>query len=474
MQLLKPLKIKRDLLTKMSADFFTAGGISAEKVVVNVRIGVDKMGESLLEKWMDARIFHILQTSYYMKEDILYRHRQDELSEEDFRPIQDKMPYQEDYSFGWKKIIDDAVIKYWVADGFIFTGPDGCGKHTAAELAYCALEKVNQDFFAFVFLPAKALMFTPLEQKAYEEERIRLMEQGRTDAFTEDIVHYFFECLFRQFPKDQGICLVIDNSEQLEMKAVYDRLGQYMCISQCECRRIEQAGESGEMPLLQNLFIIIIDKEDDNIPSLLYKKLLRMRMSYPTLSQRLTLLKTMGLYDEIANPIAQKTENYNYTQLRNLAKNTQIFSVFDENLDGVFYDEIVRSQISFKWNALSQNKETPVPQLVTATQENGQLAEEKIRLYQKIEQLIENLPEILEKIGTSAILAAPQTVVVPSKNQEEEPLSISQIQKHQESLMQQQPSEEDITSESANMEMNDLLGSVLGQERMKRIGFNGN
>ena len=69
MQLLKPLKIKRDLLTKMSADFFTAGGISAEKVVVNVRIGVDKMGESLLEKWMDARIFHILQTSYYMKEE---------------------------------------------------------------------------------------------------------------------------------------------------------------------------------------------------------------------------------------------------------------------------------------------------------------------------------------------------------------------------------------------------------------------
>lgn len=435
------------------------------------------MGESLLEKWMNARIHHILQTSYFMKEDILYRHGGNEkaAAEDELLSIEkkNKMEYHEDYSFGWKKIIEDAVIQYWVSDGFIFTGPDGCGKHTAAELAYCALEEVNQDFFAFVFLSAKSLIFPPLEQKAYEEERVRLMEQGRADAFTEDIVHYFFEHLFGQFSKTQGICLVIDNSEQLDMKAVYDRLGQYMCISQCEWRRIEQEGESGDMPLLQNLFIIIIDKEDDNIPSLLYKKLLRIRMSYPTLSQRRTLLKTMGLYKEITEPLAQKTENYNYTKLRHLAKNVQIFSVFDDNLDGIFYDEIVRSQISFRQERDPKDKDF-VPQMVTAARENDQLAEEKIRLYQKLEQLIENLPEILEKIGTSSALAAPQTVVVSSQKQEEEPLSISQIQKHQESLMQQQPSKEDITSESANMEMNDLLGSVLGQERMKRIGFNRN
>lgn len=461
------------------------------------------MGESFFEKWINARIHHILQTSYYMKQDILHRHASDENSKDKVIPMEEKIPYHEDYSFGWKKIIEDAVIEYWVADGFIFTGPDGCGKHTAAELAFCALEKFHKDFFEFVFLPAKAFIFTPSEQKAYEEERTRLMEEGRTDAFTEDIVHYFFEHLFCQLPKRQGISLVIDNSEQLDIQAVYDRLGKYMCISQYEWREVDEAADEFDeeteefeetmnelaedvdtMPLVQNLFVIIIDKEDYNIPSLLYKKLLRIRMSYPTLEQRISLLKTMGLYNEIVDILAPRTENYNYTQLRHMAKNVQIFSIFDDDLNGVFYDEIVRSQLFFKPNEqidFLRHQETSVPQIAAAAKESeqaakesDQLTEEKIRLYQKIEQLIELLPEILEKIGTSVSIAAPQTVAVADQPQKEETLSLEQIQKKQEELMSQQPSEESIAQETANMEFRDLLGSTLGAERMSRIEANRN
>ena len=102
-------------------------------------------------------------------------------------------------------------------------------------------------------------------------------------------------------------------------------------------------------------------------------------------------------------------------------------------------------------------------------EENQQLTEERIRLYQKIEQFIENLPEILSQMGTAITLAAPQKTAAATQSKEEESLSISQIQKHQESLIQQQPSKEAIANESANMELGDLLGTVLGEDRMKRI-----
>lgn len=441
------------------------------------------MGESLLTTWMNARIRHILQISNYMKEDILHRHREAEPSNNILSPSTFITPFQEDYSFGWKDIIENAMDpEPWVADGYLFTGPDGCGKHTAAEMTYYNLEKVTNGAFDLVFLPAKSLLFTPSEQKAFEEERSRAMERGLTDAFTEDITHYFFECLFRQFSINRGICLLLDNSEQLEMKDVYDRLGKYMCISQCEYQKWSE--DHSYTLALQNLFFIIIDKEGNDIPSFLQRKLLAIRMSYPNFSQRLTLLKNMGFEDEIAEPLAQKTENYTYACLRNLAKNAQIKLLSTEPPPGIdFYDDLVFSQRPLTTVADKSQQEsfTLQPPVIyqensrttenssRTPEENSRLTEEKIRLYQKIEQLIEHLPEILEKLGSSLSLAVPQTSTVSSKTVEEEPISLQQIKMTQEELESHRPTTESVADEAANTKMKDFLNTVLGENRMQRV-----
>ena len=420
--------------------------------------GVDLMGESLLEKHMNFRIRSILQNSSCMKEDILERHG----AEDDDLIKSHPLPYKEDYSFGWKDIIEQAVEKN-INDGLIFSGPDGCGKHTAAELAYYTLWKTEEENgreFEFVYLPAKVFAFSPEELNADAEERLSMIEKGTVDDYTDDIVHRFFECLFRQMPEADGVCLVIDNTDREDLKNVYDRLGQYVCISQYQ----------GESAVIPPVFVIIIDKNDHCIPSLLRRKLLMIRMSYPTMQQRLELLKNMSVDEEIAVQLAQATENYNYAQMRDLAKNTEIYMFTSEAPSEAFYEDIVLSQMPCDTDAVDRD-DSMVSPAALAARENERLTEERIQLYQRIGQLIEGLPELLEHIGTVP-LAVTQTTAATAQLQRDEELSLSQINKKEQELQQHQPSEKEISDESANMEMGRLFGAVMGDERMRRIGLN--
>lgn len=440
------------------------------------------MGESLIEKLMRFRIQNILNTSDYMKEDIWERHHMTEKQDEDDLSLSDESPYKyrEDYSFGWKDIIQWA-IENKVSSGFIFTGPDGCGKHTAAEVAYYALchndmpeeydeeeedEEIPDPFF--LFLSAKDLVFTSFERKADEEERYRSIEQGTLDTYTDDIIHRFFECLFHQAAQEGEICLVIDNTDQLDMKAVYDRLGQYLCISQ-----VQQIQEmpSSDPSYVPPLFVIIIDKEANDIPSLLHRKLLLIRMSLPNLAQRKALLENMGIYDELIEATALATENYTYAQLRSLAKNTQLYATFEENPDGMFYDEITRSQVPIKLDSIQEN-DSLMRQPSSIPEENDKLTEAKVQLYQKLSHLVEQLPELLEKMGSLSV-AIPQAADSANQAKEETPLSLSQLNMDAESIQQQgPPNEAAISDECGNMAFGDIFSSIMGQERVRKIGLN--
>ena len=402
------------------------------------------MNNSFFNKRIRSWINGIVSTSDYLKADVVSR------KEQESRCI-----LNPDYSFGWKDAIE-MMMESGKTDGLLLTGPDGCGKHTAADIAVNIL--AGEDY-RILYLSGKDFMFTEEEINANEENHQQMIEQEEYDILTDDIVHTFLDKLLDEFfESGANICFVTEGIMQSDFgESVYQRLGKYMCMY----------NSSPDFPRMVSL---LIEPDDACVPSMLRKYLRLIRVSYPNKEQRRRVLINCGVKGDAAQASAEYTEGFTYAQLSDLARNIAVYSELNEDgqLNADFYLDIIDSQ-------------SPDTLAHTNAKEGSEaFYSEKIRLYQKLQQLVDIAPQILEKMGQPAYIAAPvmqqaaniqqspqqQTAPQAQQSAPEKQESLADLQQQQAQLkVQSENRSSEITEESKTMTIGNLFDDVFGEER---------
>lgn len=230
------------------------------------------MEQEILQQWLEDT----LQSSANMEYDIF----QQEL----------------DDTFGWGELLEMMwyELKKPCAGGVLLTGPDGCGKHTAA--AHMVQLAVKKNSFGTVFLDG--LDFCG-EGFAWLRDRLN----GLLDQF---------------YDRNQGLCLVLENLETLPWRR---ELMTFLGRTLGDYRRGSGNPEASAFP---SLFLVLLDRQEEDIPAVLRGKMRLCRMSLPNRTRRERFLKKFGASFQSfvsMDQLAQATEGATYAQLMAIVEN---------------------------------------------------------------------------------------------------------------------------------------------------------
>lgn len=169
--------------------------------------------------------------------------------------------------------------------GLLLTGPDGCGKHTAMKHM---LKHLLEGRYEIIMANGSAL-------DESSNVRSELLDE------------------FSQLD-DQYVCLVLDGLEGRTCRRdVLEALGVLL------------TGHYLNRVLYPRLFVILIDRDEDDIPSLLRSWLLLCRMTLPDGNKRKAYLEErvrrdkLWSNDESVERLLTSTRGFTYAQLRDLA-----------------------------------------------------------------------------------------------------------------------------------------------------------
>ncbi len=402
---------------------------------------------SSFEKKIQSRINMIIGDSDLRVSDI--RARMDKENEPSF---DDLLSSRSDYSFGWKDAIEE-MIAGGANDGLLLMGPDGCGKHTAADISVYSL---SSEGYRTLYLSSKDFDFTDEEIKADADIRSKMIDSGDEEELTEDIVHTLLDKLLNRFFDDgTNICFVLEGIGQSRFtRQIYYRIGTYMVMYN---------SDDG----FPDMYTVVIEQNEELVPSILRRYLRLIRMSYPSVERRRKALINFGVPSKDAAAVAVSTEGLTYSQLRDLGANIAVRSRA-QDVSGEFYKELIASQL---------------PAEICETQERNEPSDERKFLYGKIGELIDNIPMIVEKLGSRTVVAAPmvQSATVPSDNRQndikQDPVnknekysSLSDFEREQAELAaKSKKSSEDISEDSKTRTLQYLFADVLGEERVNDL-----
>ncbi|MBQ2444010.1 MAG: ATP-binding protein [Clostridia bacterium] len=396
------------------------------------------MGTSFFKKKIRSWIEKITLASADVKADIQERHKTEFGTS------------RADYSFGWRDVIETTVSEK-KAKGLLLTGAEGSGKHTAAEIAVNMLSG-DEYGYEVIYLSGNDFSFSTADIEADEQERQGIIEREDWDVFTDDIVHTFLDNLLNEFYNDErqdNLCIMLENISQCDMSdLIYDRIGRYV--------RMYDINED-----FPDLFVVVIEPDDRYVKGCLRKYLRLMKMSLPNAAQRRQMLINRKIDFETAEAIANHTEGFNYSQLRDLAENINVWHSVDE-VSSEFYMDFISTQMP---EQVSDEKEL--------------IYSEKVQLYQKLGELIDLAPQIIEKMGSNVVYSGVPAVIQQTSGtvsavtveKQEEKLENAEDFKKQQKLLEKrsQESQSQIAEESKTMPISDLMKDVFDQEDMNNI-----
>ena len=244
--------------------------------------------------------------------------------------------------------------------GILLTGPDGCGKHTAASHMLSLLE---QRSFGFAILDGESLCEDGMAVAA-----------ARLNALAD-----------RFYDEQKGLCILLENTEQLVCRQkLLTLLGQLLH---------EYWLYSTDLP---PLFLILIDHKEQTVPSILRCRLHRFQMSLPSIYQRKKLL------DDIASDIqkyvpvedlAAGTEGVTLAQLADMVSSLRaMVDAWDRSIVGEELESFISSQLH------PPGTRDMLKQLTQSAQ-----------------QLLQQLPALVANTGTAQQTG--NTTAVPTANQ---------------------------------------------------------
>ncbi len=255
-----------------------------------------------------------------------------------------------------------------LSGGLLLTGPQGCGKHTAAAHMMTKLERRG---FEMVFL--KGADFPDRDFGRYRDRLEALLE-------------HFLE-------KGQGLCILLEDTEK------------------CPCRRelLRYLGQQLQYYSLSDfspLFVLLIDSEESGIPAALRSQLLLCRMRLPDAGQRKAFLEAHGM--ELGKVLsleafAQATQGASYAQLEDMIS-VVCWMVDSRDLNWL-EEEDLRQFLAGQMPA--QRREDRLEALVSSAQ-----------------RLVEQLPELLRTVPAPMTMpimpTEPVMPVVPMEASEDQ------------------------------------------------------
>lgn len=320
----------------------------------------------------------------------------------------DNAPSQDD-TFGW-----GARLRHmWEKEpnrpcGLLLTGPNGCGKHTAAVHMFRIL---SEEYYVAL------VNGTALCDGGFASASGRLLGT---------IKHYGKE--------NKPLCMILDGLEECGFrKDLFSFLGQILTVSWL--RNVQ----------IPPVFLILIDSYEEDIPAVLRSRLRLCRMALPTASRRRAYLKNndFSMIHVAVNLdlLVDSTAGLTYAQLADLAQNLECTLHL-----------LPKDQFSFTDEELLDFLQEQLP--------NPDLDDPLQSLAQSARQFIEHLPELLAHVGTAAVPAAvtQTTEVQTSQNQ-------TSSSPPQELL----PDKKDFKKEINDMPTIELCTDLFGKERLKQI-----
>lgn len=314
-------------------------------------------------------------------------------------PIYDLIEDLDD-TFGW-----GARFEYlWSHDralprGLLLTGPNGCGKHTAAAHMFRVLNETHS-----------ALMLDGRE----------LCADGYPTAAAK--LKYVL-----RHPGSYPWCMILEELEE------------------CDCRRKLLTLLGQVLASDPSLFLILIDSHEEDIPSVLRSRLRLCRMSLPTASRRRAFFQKEGFFAIRTSVnlqlLVDSTEGLTYAQLADLAQNLEctLYCIPDDQQP--FTDDNLK-------DFLQEQKPDPAQ-------------EDPLRsLAQSARQFLENLPELMTRMGTAVVPAG--IVQTPESPDDIVQESVSEMTDHL-------PDKSDFEKQVNDMPTKDLANDLFGKERMAKL-----
>lgn len=271
------------------------------------------------------------------------------------RPLDDTFGWGTRFSMMWKKKTLDKPR------GLLLTGPNGCGKHTAAAHmirtlydTHCPLLLRGRELCAEGYAPATRRL-------RYVIDHPNVID-GNTYPW----------------------CLVLEGLEEFDCRRdLLTWLGQVMEASWYE---------SGGDP---SLFVILIDACEDDVPSILRSHLRLCRMSAPAASRRRAYFAS-ARFPMIQNAVntdllVASTEGLTYAQLADLA----------QNLECTLYC-LPADQSAFSDNELMEFLQEQVP--------DASAVDPLQSLAQSARQFVEHLPELMTHMGTGGFVQVKEPI----------------------------------------------------------------
>ena len=300
-----------------------------------------------------------------------------------------------DDSFGWGALLDTMWFseggRRLTGSGILLTGPDGSGKHTAA---YHMIKGLLGRGYAPVFLTGED--FDP-ETAQLARERL----QGLLDWF---------------YDQNQALCIVLEQAEFCQnIRSVLRALGEALCeYWLCE-----------DYP---PLFVILIASDELPVPAPLRGRLHLCRTSLPGEARRKTFLQNRAgdLRHYVPfNTLLSQTSGMSYAELLDLI-------------------DSIRAIVDQTESALSE-------------EETGAFIQEqrprpgRAQVLEKVETLIDTLPQLLTDFASSINTVGPAGRAVPTPS----PVSPSE----------HSPGWDEIQ----NMPVSDLAKELFGEERVAQL-----
>lgn len=241
--------------------------------------------------------------------------------------------------------------------GLLLTGPEGCGKHTAAAHM---MKHLHIDGYEMVFLNGMTLSDNAAQT-------IQLMEA---------LLEYFLE-------REQAVCILLEEMEE------------------CPCRRevLTYFGQQLRNYWISDfppLFLILIDGQEQQVPSCLRSQLMLCRMSLPDKNQRGALLKKFAANLDTVLSLecfAEASNGASYAQLLDMI--SAVYWLVDSQDLMTLSDEALRRFLAAQMPA-------PAPE------------DAMHKLVETAQKVAEQLPQILKEVGaaTRASVAMPAAAPV--------------------------------------------------------------
>lgn len=243
--------------------------------------------------------------------------------------------------------------------GLLITGPEGCGRHTI--LVNVIGMRCGTD--GVVALTGNALV-EGMETVSEVRERLSALFQKYWET------------------EPQNLCLIVEDLEDCPYRDFILRFLQTkLCASRCPQVVSEDSAE--EYTPAPNLFLVLVQREPTRLPAVLKQLLYHCRVQYPNRARREVFLR--GRCKELSDKapsmdhLLDETEGFSYAELLNLLRNIQMVAPGkNDQISDELMEELLEEQ-------------RPAPPTETA----------KERLFQKLEQTLDSLPDILEKLGQS-------------------------------------------------------------------------